>query len=96
VVNRAGLWVEIEVSAGAMKLCSVAGVCKTTLNAVSHHARAGFTDKVATGLVRSRCARCSIQREISMAIAWAMLALLWLALISVIVWVIATAVARSR
>jgi hypothetical protein len=31
-----------------------------------------------------------------MAIAWAMLALLWLVLVSVIVWVIATAVARSR
>jgi hypothetical protein len=31
-----------------------------------------------------------------MAIAWAMLALLWLALVSVVVWVIATAVARSR
>ncbi len=31
-----------------------------------------------------------------MAIAWAMLALLWLTLVSVIVWVIATAVARSR
>lgn len=31
-----------------------------------------------------------------MAIAWAMLALLWLALVSVIVWVIATAIARSR
>jgi hypothetical protein len=31
-----------------------------------------------------------------MATAWAMLALLWLALVSVVVWVIATAVARSR
>ena len=31
-----------------------------------------------------------------MAIAWAMLALLWLVLVSVIVWIIATAVARSR
>jgi hypothetical protein len=31
-----------------------------------------------------------------MAIAWAMMALLWLALVSVIVWVIATAVARNR
>jgi hypothetical protein len=31
-----------------------------------------------------------------MNIAWAMLALLWLALISVIIWIIATAVARNR
>jgi uncharacterized membrane protein YccF (DUF307 family) len=35
-------------------------------------------------------------REILMNIAWAMLALLWLALVSVIIWVIVTAVARSR
>jgi hypothetical protein len=31
-----------------------------------------------------------------MAIAWAMLALLWLALVSVIIWIIATAISRSR
>ena len=30
-----------------------------------------------------------------MTIAWAMLALLWLVLVSVIIWIIATAVARS-
>jgi len=35
-------------------------------------------------------------REILMNIAWAMLALLWLALVSVIIWIVATAVARSR
>jgi hypothetical protein len=50
---------------------------------------------VTTGLVRPRYAVLD-QKEMSMAIAWAMLALLWLALVSVIVWVIATAVARSR
>jgi len=31
-----------------------------------------------------------------MNIAWAMLALLWLALVSVIIWIITTAVTRNR
>jgi hypothetical protein len=35
-------------------------------------------------------------REILMNIAWAMLALLWVVLVGVIIWIIATAVARSR
>jgi hypothetical protein len=87
VVNRARL--RVEVSAGAMKLCSVAGVQNDTQRGEQPRPCRFHTDKVARRAVLH-------PREISMAIAWAMLALLWLALVSVIVWVIATAVARSR
>ena len=70
---------------------------------LSHHRAVGNSPSH-DPMVHSRARRSASKkriihrsiREILMNIAWAMLALLWLALVSVIIWIIATAVARSR
>jgi hypothetical protein len=62
VVNRAQL--RVEVSAVAQDLCSVAGVCGTTLGTISHHTRAGShrrrRDRSREAAIRAVCTKGDI------------------------------------